>query len=343
MTSTLFIHQSSDHPTTVSEFQRIHELVEPTDTLNMFAYATQSGLATFELELTNQYWETNPSRWLFGIDYGRTQPQAIRSICEKPNTEVRIYDGEWLVTQAGFLPRRDFHIKTSFLSNPDNGRFGAIIGSGNFSSNGLRKSIEAGASVYINEGIDQENTVLDNFDAATALWDFSTPAEDIIEEYEHSWNGSFSRSVNNQQEEIEPQAPQNIFWIETGHVTQNRGANRPGNQIDLPRGMSQYFGFPSNEAQPLNSIIGEITFLTPVGEPTARNIRLGNNAMEKITLPIPETHGFDIYDGKVLVFRRTDTGFFVNALEASDFEATFGDRLTQVRAMGSGRRYGHIE
>jgi hypothetical protein len=24
--------------------------------------------------------------------------------------------------------------------------------------------------------------------------------------------------------------------------------------------------------------------------------------MEKISLPIPETHGFDMYDGKVLVF-----------------------------------------
>ena len=65
--------------------------------------------------------------------------------------------------------------------------------------------------------------------------------------------------------------------------------------------------------------------------------------MEKITLPIPETHGFDIYDGKVLVFRKMGNYYVLNALEAADFEATFGDRLSVVMIMGSGRRYGHID
>lgn len=65
--------------------------------------------------------------------------------------------------------------------------------------------------------------------------------------------------------------------------------------------------------------------------------------MEKITLPIPETHGFDLYDGKVLVFQRTEQGFRMSALEATDFEAAFGDRLSVVMTMGSGRRYGHID
>lgn len=43
------------------------------------------------------------------------------------------------------------------------------------------------------------------------------------------------------------------------------------------------------------------------------------------------------------MFRRSEGGFLINALEASDFEATFGDRLSKVMTMGSGRRYGHIE
>ncbi len=64
--------------------------------------------------------------------------------------------------------------------------------------------------------------------------------------------------------------------------------------------------------------------------------------MEKISLPIPETHGFDIYDGKILVFERSHDTFIMNALEAADFEAAFGDRLDDVRVMGSGRRYGFI-
>ncbi|MGP8713266.1 hypothetical protein ACT01C_14445, partial [Pseudomonas aeruginosa] len=69
---------------------------------------------------------------------------------------------------------------------------------------------------------------------------------------------------------------------------------------------------------------------------------LGNNMMEKISLPIPETHGFDIYDGKVLLFQRAEGRFVMRALEADDFETSFGDRLAEVRVMNSGRRYGHI-
>lgn len=32
----------------------------------------------------------------------------------------------------------------------------------------------------------------------------------------------------------------------------------------------------------------------------------------------------------------------MRALEADDFETSFGDRLAEVRVMNSGRRYGHI-
>ena len=93
----------------------------------------------------------------------------------------------------------------------------------------------------------------------------------------------------------------------------------------------------------MNSTIGEVTFLTPVGISVTRNIRLGNNHMEKITLPIPETHGIDIYDGKIIVFQRSVAGFLIRALEFDDFGKAFGERLSAVRVMGSGRRYGHIE
>lgn len=64
--------------------------------------------------------------------------------------------------------------------------------------------------------------------------------------------------------------------------------------------------------------------------------------MEKISLPIPETHGFDIYDGKGPLFQRAEGRFVMRALEADDFETSFGDRLAEVRVVNSGRRYGHI-
>ncbi len=339
----LFFQQGPNPTTTLSELGRIRNLVEATETFSLFAYATQSGLAAFDLEFGNDFWEGTTTRWLFGIDYGRTQPQAIRALCEKPNSTVRVHDGAWVVNQAGFLPRRDFHPKTSFLMCPDLGKLGVVAGSGNFSSNGLRQSVEAGTTILIDSRAGDVNIAEKGLNAANIFWDAATPAEQILDDYQDRWKSSFSRSNHNLNEEARIPGPKEIFWIETGYVTRNRGLDKPGNQIDLPRGMSRYFGMNPQEDLPLNSTIGPINFVTPTNGPVERNLRLGNNSMEKITLPIPETHGFDIYDGKVLVFRRSGDSYVLNALEAADFEATFGDRLSTVMMMGSGRRYGHID
>lgn len=343
MSTGIFIQQGQNSTTTLSELGRIRGLVEATESLSLFAYATQSGLAAFDLEFGSEFWEGTTTRWLFGIDYGRTQPQAIRALCEKPNAAVRVHDGSWVVNQAGFLPRRDFHPKTSFLMRPDQGKIGVVAGSGNFSSNGLRQSVEAGTSTVIDPNAGDANIAEEGLNVANEFWDAATPAELILDVYEDRWKRSFARSEHEPAEDDGIPGPKDIFWIETGYVTRNRGLGRPGNQIDLPRGMSRYFGMNPPEDLPLNSTIGPINFVTPTNGPVERNLRLGNNSMEKITLPIPETHGFDIYDGKVLVFRRSGGSFILNALEAADFEATFGDRLSVVMSMGSGRRYGHID
>ncbi|HCE21645.1 MAG TPA: hypothetical protein DF282_03915 [Hyphomonas sp.] len=338
-----FIQQGQHAKTTLSELRRIRSMVQATEALSLFAYATQSGLAAFDLEFGPDFWEGTTTRWLFGIDYGRTQPQAIRALCEKPNSTVRIHDGAWVAQQSGFLPRQDFHLKTSFLRCADLGKLGVVTGSGNFSSNGLRRSVEAGTSIFIDSMVGDVKIVEDGWNTANEFWGSATPAEQILDDYEDKWRNSFSRSAQNQTEEVAIPGPREIFWIETGYVTRNRGLDKPGNQIDLPRGMSRYFGMNPSQDLALNSTIGSINFMTPTNGPVERNLRLGNNSMEKITLPIPETHGFDIYDGKVLVFRKMRNYYVLNALEAADFEATFGDRLSVVMIMGSGRRYGHID
>ena len=97
MSVDLFFHESPDATTTLSEIGRLYDLVEPTMCFGLYAYATQSGLAAFDLAFGSDFWETTESKWLFGIDYGRTQPTALQRLCEKPNVEAKIYDGEWLI------------------------------------------------------------------------------------------------------------------------------------------------------------------------------------------------------------------------------------------------------
>ena len=343
MNLTGFLHGDNEQPTTLAEMKRVYDSVVPNDFLGLYAYATQSGVSAFDLAFGGDFWSTTPSRWLFGIDYGRTQPQAIRSICEKPNTEVRIHDGDWIVGMNGFIPRRDFHAKSSFLLNEKEASAGVVIGSGNFSSNGLRKSIEAGVSVEFSDPSEVAETIGQAIKSANALWESATPVDTILAAYEASWSNSFFRNVENAPDDAEEDLEGvEMFWIEAGYITKNRGPDRPGNQIDFPRGMCRYFGFSPPADLERNSVIGTVTFSPPSGENVSQNLRLGNNLMEKISLPIPETHGFDIYDGKILVFQRENDAFVMRALEADDFESAFGDRLAGVRVMNSGRRYGCI-
>ena len=342
MNTSVFFHESDDQ-TTLSELKRVFCLVEATETYGLYAYATESGLAAFDLEFGSDHWNSTKTRWLFGIDYGRSQPKAIRKIIERPNSEVRIHDGDWLAEQPGFVPRRVYHPKTSFLLQPAARKYGLVTGSGNFSSNGFRRSIEAGVSIFVDLNAGHQDLVGPGLTAANELWNQATPADKILEPYEERWQSSFSRSVMDQKSDANILGAKEIFWIEAGPVTKNRGKRKPGNQIDLPKGMARYFGLESPPDLQANSVIGEVTFLTPVGDSVAGKLRLGDNAMEKINLPIPEKCGFDIYDGKVLVFQKTGNEFRLSALEPTEFETAFGDRLSVVMAMKSHRRFGHFE
>ena len=44
-----FLHGDVNSPTTMSEIQRLHNQISTTDFLGLYAYATQSGAALFDL------------------------------------------------------------------------------------------------------------------------------------------------------------------------------------------------------------------------------------------------------------------------------------------------------
>jgi hypothetical protein len=335
----VFAHDGAGEPTTLSELERVSGLVAPEEIFGCYAYATQSGAYAFSLKFQDEFWDNVPSRWLFGIDYGRTHPNALRYLIEKPNTQIRIHDGEWIVEREGFVPRRDYHLKAAIVSNYTDSKFGIVVGSGNFSSNGLHRSIEAGSSQVFETAESFEADAGQFASIAEHLWEAATPVDAILDHYEDRWSEVFSWSAKGL--ETEEHLAQ-YFWIEAGYVTQNRGPFRPGNQIDFPRGMNKYFGFDAPDNLPRNSIIGPVSMRTDVGDEVIRNLRLGNNSMEKMSLPIPETHGFDTYDGKVLVFEKVGQEFLLRALESADFDAAFGSRIANVQTMGSGRQYGII-
>lgn len=336
----LFAHDAKLSLTTMTEILRIYSALSPDRFFGCYAYATQSGFRAFELSVGSKFWHSTASRWLFGIDYGRTDPRALREIADRANTDVRIFDGAWVVKQEGFFPRRDFHAKAAFMEDAAAKTSGVVLGSGNFSYNGLTRSVEAGVALIARSEDESKATIFPVIKTFEHLWDTSTPLTDVLAKYELR-RAQYAAAADYRQSK-KPKKAIKAFWIEAGYVTKNRGEDRPGNQIFFPRGFRKFFGFPQKQHERKNSVIGQVTLTTLVGPPVTNNLRLNRNGMEKMSLPVPETHGFGVYDGKILVFEPAGSSFRMSAFESIEFEELYGRRLVDVKRMNGGRRYGGI-
>jgi HKD family nuclease len=333
-----FIHETSLATTTLSEITKVRDALSADRIFGCFAYATQSGFRAFELGVGKHFWKNTKSRWLFGIDYGRTDPRALREIAKCANSDVRIYDGRYVVDRDGFLPRRDFHPKVMLVENAASGAQGLVLGSGNFSYNGLQRSIEAGWTTVATTKPEIDRHILPVSSSFEALWKAACPLVDIIDPYETRLAALISS--RDAKRVVKLKGQQSAFWIEAGHVTKNRGAGRPGNQIFAPNGFRHFFGL--TKAKSGSTLMGTITFETSVGPKITKNYRENDNGMEKLALPTPEQHGFGVYDGKVLVFQPHGNGFLTSAIEFDEFEAVYGHRLANVQTMTGGRRFGEL-
>lgn len=333
-----FAHHNTIGATTLAEILRVRNSIGADRFLGCYAYATQSGFRTFELELGEDFWEATSSRWLFGIDYGRSDPRALREIADRSNTEVRVFDGNYVVNSSGFIPRRDFHAKVSIMENSGADAHGIVVGSGNFSYNGLWRSVEAGASLISSNVAEFDGHIQPMKAVFEDYWQSACPLDDIYTPYEERLAEFVSDKDSTKPSDAE--LPASGFWIEAGYVTKNRGPNKPGNQIFAPNGFRQFFGFGAALAG--STLIGQITFDTEVGPQITKNYRENDNAMEKLTLPMPENHGFGVYDGKVLVFEPRGGSFLLSAVELGEFELVYGHRLANIEKMGGGRRYGEL-
>lgn len=332
-----FAHSIASGTTTLSEIERVRAAISANSFFGCFAYATQSGFRAFELKVGKDFWTTK-SRWLFGIDYGRTDPRALRAIAERPNTEVRVFDGRFVVDRAGFFPRRDFHPKVAMMQNTASGKQGVVLGSGNFSYNGLRRSVEAGSAIIATTKADIDEHIGPVRSVFEKLWEDACALSDIAKKY-----GTRFAELNDSRDtkrSVKAKVPIKGFWIEAGYVTKNRGPYSPGNQIFAPNGFRSFFGLKKGKGS--STRIGKITFETETGPMVTKNYRENDNGMEKLGLPTPEDHGFGVYDGKVLVFEPRGNRFLLTAVELADFELVYGHRLANVNKMNGGRRFGEL-
>lgn len=311
-----------------------------------FAYVTDSGVAQFATHLGMLLNNSRHCRWVFSFDFGRSQPTAIRKLAEVGDSEIRIYDGDYVVQSKGFAPRVTYHLKTAITHDYNGYPCQQIVGSGNLSASGLSLGIEAGCLIdYSQVDPDHAHTFITNLEN---IWRHSTPIERVIDEYEEKYSEinqprvNFARDNVNFVSDIDDVGTTRLFWIDVGYVTKNRGPGRPGNQFDLPRGSHIYLGLPEVPNPSLNEYLGEVKIRTPIGDTVERTLRHGNNSMEKLTLPIPEEYGYQCYDGKILVFVVDGDEVILEAFEHDDFLRVYGSYIDSVNEMRSGRKHGTI-
>ncbi|MFY0646679.1 hypothetical protein [Sulfitobacter geojensis] len=333
-----FIHDATIARSTVDEIRKLYKSMPAETFFGCYAYATQSGFRTFDIGIDDDFWKKTQSRWLFGIDYGRSDPRALKEVAKQKNSEVRIYDGEYVLNSSGFIPRRDYHPKVAIMGNSSSGAEGMVLGSGNFSYNGLQRSVEAAVTTLNLKKSISGTLVTPVKEGFELLWKNSCPLDDVISEYEVKLDRMIS-DRDSARPKL-PAASASGFWIEAGYVTKNRGPNKPGNQIFAPTGFRKYFGLSGVKSG--STLIGTISFETPEGNVISKNYRENDNGMEKLTLPMPEENGFGVYDGKILVFVEKAANFFLVTLEPAEFERVYGYRLHNVDRMGGGRRYGEF-
>lgn len=308
------------------------------NTIAAFAYVTDSGAAKMHV-LKKRFQSIQKCRWIFGIDYGRSHPTAIRKMAELArHGEVRIYDGNYVVNATGFTPRESFHLKTVLTV----GKLGCprtqLVGSGNLSGLGLTSGIEAGCLIdYTANDSEKGRGVLSTLEG---LWLKSVPFGDIIDRYQDLWAAATAPIIS---KGSKPKGSiRKLFWVDVGYVTKNRGELKPGNQFDLPRGSHVHLGLPEVSNPARNSILGDLKMRTPSGAVVSRSLRFGNNSMEKLTLPIPEDNGYEAYDGKILTLERRGDSWTLECFEHDDFERVYRRNVDWFDRMQSGRLFGTI-
>lgn len=268
-------------------------------------------------------------QWLTSVDFGHTYPSALTYLSKLPNSEVRISDGDSVI-HRGLKPLTSFHPKAYLFERCVEGQSSMVralvVGSANLTRRALLTNAEQGTT--IRQKIANRAQSGHDLMPFKLWWDMAWPVANTLDDeflgrYKNvrSNHRSPPDRVNliseyHDRSNIDVTVSQGIgwsyarcFWIETHELYKNRGAGRPGNQVDARRGSRVYFGFSPRQV-PRNTVFGEVFIQYGNKTPVNRSVRFGNNSMDKINLPIPGRDGPESYDNTVLHFERVGNGVF---------------------------------
>jgi len=327
----------------------------------VMAYATKVGcellVEGFETKIAS--WERMRKRWLVSVDHGITEPDALAYLAELPNSVVRIPNRGISSAELQGGPFR-FHSKLYlFESHDDREKIALFSGSCNLTQSGLLFNAEQATAFILTPPISRrDRPFLRNLKKQKAIIErmfrsSSSLSDDLLREYRALWHPTNLPRVERNRHtntlgsnpviglsEALSLASAEAFWVKvTNKVVQNRGKDRPGNQIDLHRGSRVFFGFGVDEV-PSNTLFGSVPIRFE-GTTSNFSVRFGNNYMDKMNLPT--LHAPRTYAAKTLLFTRNEDGVYDLTIGNSRLENLWrkmsADQGT-IYEMQSGRPYG---
>ena len=348
--STRLLGTKADDGQYLDLIRSAYEQIKPQRICVAVAYATHSGVADLEGALSDlPRWKKARKQWLVGIDYCRSDPLALDHLSDLPESKVRVFDGDFVASRKGCVPRCSFHPKAYLLFGAS--KSGAVVGSGNLSRTGLQHGVEAAAAVRGGSAINDMRLWF------RSQWRSATPFKAIEEhyrgEYESAANCRHPQALEDdaapesasRRGQLKPHELRKLrvcrrLWIEAGNVTRNRGPNRPGNQLMMKRNARVFFGFAAKDL-PRDSAVGEVTIEWSGQRHVGRSLRFSNNSMDVLTLPVPDEG--ESYDRQTLHFEQVGVRAFKLQI-GSNAEVRRWKRRSQaidgVLPMKGGRQWG---
>ena len=262
--------------------------------------------------------ESIPKTIVTSLDFGTTDPAALRFWAEKPNCRVLVA-GAPSLERGSLVPRTAFHPKLYVFDRPD-GVLAGLVGSANLTNRGLTINSEVAWS-----GLSGAHWPAHQIEAA---WDAAVhPAilltSQILEQYQVLRDQAPSPPRT---EELAPvpaltlegPATYALFrdvsdlgnfgqlWIQSRAM--QGGAKT---QLELPRGAHRFFGanFEDYEIDRVGRIAEPVLVS---GRKIWRDRPLtwhGDNRMERINLPSQAMGGFS-YENSLILFRRLEDDLF---------------------------------
>ncbi|RWA75347.1 MAG: hypothetical protein EOQ28_09635 [Mesorhizobium sp.] len=328
------------------------------------AYVTTGGVRELLLRMNGALaasWPSVRKRWLVSFDYFRSEPVALGMLKDLPKSDVRVHDGERLISQK-CTPSVPFHPKAYTFRSAE--RHAVLAGSGNLSRSGLSRGYEAGLflevsnPVGVNEkGIQESVKRLQKWFDLT--WNGAEPlSNQLLARYQSLYESTpqLSHPTPTDDDTFAPTGLRSLspddlvklracrrFWIEAGNITKNLGTNRPGNQLMMRRYSRVFFGVPATNV-PQNSPLTRLEVSFNGVPKDDCSLTFSDNGMDKLTLPVPGAGGPTSYDGRNLLFTRIRPGIFGLELGTSSQKASW---LKNSKAIGasfsmspSGRQWG---